>query len=110
MVEDDEGTLLTSGDGWSLNLEYTKGLEREVEDMIKDIMFIGSGKSSMPGRRKLKSPKSNANANLGSNAVPIPEILIDTVNTNSIKSIYRYSKLYTLNTISIHSNLSFPIT
>lgn len=38
----------------SLNSEYTKTLESEVEDMIKDMFFIGSGTSSRPGRRKYK--------------------------------------------------------
>lgn len=38
----------------SLNSEYTKTLESEVEDMIKDIFFIGSGTTSRPGRRKFK--------------------------------------------------------
>ncbi|KAG7356030.1 PDZ domain containing protein [Nitzschia inconspicua] len=38
----------------SLNSEYTKTLESEVEDMIKDILFIGNAKKSKPGRRKFK--------------------------------------------------------
>lgn len=44
----------TSIDERSLNSEYTKGLESEVEDMIKDIFFIGNGATSQPGRRKYK--------------------------------------------------------
>ena len=51
-VDEDETTL--DMDGRSLNSEYTKTLESEVEDMIKDILFIGNGKSSIPGRRKLR--------------------------------------------------------
>jgi hypothetical protein len=38
----------------SLNSEYTKTLESEVEDMIKDILFIGTSDKSKPGRRKYK--------------------------------------------------------
>ena len=38
----------------SLNSEYTKTLESEVEDMIKDILFIGNPKKSKPGRRKYR--------------------------------------------------------
>jgi hypothetical protein len=44
---------LTFG-GRSLNSEYTKSAESEVEDFIKDILMIGSGKGSNPGRRKVK--------------------------------------------------------
>lgn len=40
--------------GNSLNSEYTKSMESEVEDAIKDIFMIGSGTSNNPGRRKLK--------------------------------------------------------
>lgn len=52
----DENTDETgqSFDDKSLNSEYTKTLESEVEDMIKDILFIGSGTTSQPGRRKYK--------------------------------------------------------
>jgi hypothetical protein len=49
---DDEETL-TSMDR-SLNSEYTKTLESEVEDMIKDILLIGNSKMSRPGRRKIR--------------------------------------------------------
>lgn len=48
--EDDEDISLDR----SLNSEYTKTLESEVEDMIKDILFIGSPKKSKPGRRKYR--------------------------------------------------------
>jgi hypothetical protein len=51
--EDDEETY-NSFDERSLNSDYTKTLESEVEDMIKDILFIGNCKASQPGRRKLK--------------------------------------------------------
>ena len=40
--------------GASLNSEYTKSIESEVEDAIKDIFLIGSGTGNNPGRRKLK--------------------------------------------------------
>ena len=40
--------------GASLNSEYTKSMESEVEDAIKDIFLIGSGTGNHPGRRKLK--------------------------------------------------------
>ena len=38
----------------SLNSEYTKTLESEVEDMIKDILLIGSPNKNKPGRRKYR--------------------------------------------------------
>ncbi|VEU43013.1 unnamed protein product [Pseudo-nitzschia multistriata] len=38
----------------SLNSMYTKTLESEVEDMIKDILFIGSPDKNKPGRRKYR--------------------------------------------------------
>lgn len=40
--------------GASLNSEYTKSMESEVEDAIKDIFLIGTGTGNQPGRRKLK--------------------------------------------------------
>lgn len=46
----DNGTFA----GRSLNSEYTKSAESEVEDLIKDIFMIGSGKGNQPGRRKVK--------------------------------------------------------
>jgi len=46
----DNGTFA----GRSLNSEYTKSAESEVEDLIKDIFMIGSGKGNHPGRRKVK--------------------------------------------------------
>jgi hypothetical protein len=53
---DDDGTLGTynSIDDRSLNSEYTKTIESEVEDVIKDILLIGTEFKSKPGRRKLK--------------------------------------------------------
>lgn len=50
----DETLESTTLGGRSLNSEYTKSAESEVEDLIKDIFMIGSGKASNPGRRKLK--------------------------------------------------------
>jgi hypothetical protein len=38
----------------SLNSEYTKTVESELEDMIKDVLFIGNPNTSRPGRRKYK--------------------------------------------------------
>ena len=43
----------------SLNSEYTKSAESEVEDVIKDILLIGPGESTKPGRRKIKYCSSN---------------------------------------------------
>jgi hypothetical protein len=48
--EDEEDVSLDR----SLNSEYTKTLESEVEDMIKDILFIGNPQKSKPGRRKYR--------------------------------------------------------
>mmetsp|Transcript_52277 Transcript_52277/g.126400 ORF Transcript_52277/g.126400 Transcript_52277/m.126400 type:complete len:1083 (-) Transcript_52277:1932-5180(-) len=52
-------TVTANGDdttlgGRSLTSEYTKTMESEVEDMIKDLMFIGDGKSAKPGRRQFR--------------------------------------------------------
>ena len=55
--QDEENTCFTDEDR-SLNSEYTKTLESEVEDVIKDILMIGDGKSSKPGRRKFKHKHS----------------------------------------------------
>ena len=55
--EDEENTCYTDEER-SLNSEYTKTLESEVEDVIKDILMIGDGKSSKPGRRKFKHKHS----------------------------------------------------
>jgi hypothetical protein len=38
----------------SLNSEYTKTIESEVEDMIKDIFLIGTPDKNKPGRRKYR--------------------------------------------------------
>ncbi len=43
----------------SLNSEYTKSLESEVEDVFKDILFIGSPHKSKPGRRKYRYKSEN---------------------------------------------------
>jgi hypothetical protein len=51
--EEEDASLDRSLDR-SLNSEYTKTLESEVEDMIKDILFIGNSEKSKPGRRKFK--------------------------------------------------------
>jgi hypothetical protein len=49
----DEAEDATLG-GNSLNSEYTKSMESEVEDAFKDIFMIGSGTYTQPGRRKVK--------------------------------------------------------
>ena len=41
-------------EGRSLESEYTKSMESEVEDALKDIFLIGNPKTSQPGRRKVK--------------------------------------------------------
>jgi len=48
--EDDDDVSLDR----SLNSEYTKSLESEVEDVIKDIFLIGNPRKSKPGRRKFR--------------------------------------------------------
>ena len=52
--EPDETADSVTFGGRSLNSEYTKSAESEVEDFIKDILMIGSGKGNNPGRRKIK--------------------------------------------------------
>ncbi|KAI2495591.1 hypothetical protein MHU86_18950 [Fragilaria crotonensis] len=39
---------------YSLNSDYTKSMESEVEDLFKDLLFIGNPKSSKPGRRSYR--------------------------------------------------------
>lgn len=51
---DDQETVQTAGTTHSLNSLYTKSPESETEDLIKDLLMIGSGQHSNPGRRKLK--------------------------------------------------------
>jgi len=51
---DDQETVGTAGTCHSLNSFYTKSPESEAEDLIKDLLMIGSGEHSNPGRRKLK--------------------------------------------------------
>ena len=51
---DDQATVQTAGTYHSLNSLYTKSPESEAEDLIKDLLMIGSGQHSNPGRRKLK--------------------------------------------------------
>ena len=51
---DDQETVGTTGTFHSINSMYTKSPESEVEDLIKDLLLIGSGEHSNPGRRKLK--------------------------------------------------------
>ena len=48
----------TTASGFSLNSEYTKSMESEVEDLFKDLLFIGDGKMSKPGRRSYKYKQS----------------------------------------------------
>ena len=38
----------------SANSDYTKSMESEVEDIFKDLFFIGSGAANKPGRRPFK--------------------------------------------------------
>ena len=38
----------------TLNSEYTKSYESEVEDIVKDFLMIGSGRGSHPGKRARK--------------------------------------------------------
>jgi hypothetical protein len=54
--DEDEHTLDSlETDGHSLYSEYTKSVESEVEDIIKDLFFIGSGERNKPGRKFYKS-------------------------------------------------------
>lgn len=53
----DDGTNITADND---NSEYTKSMESEVEDLIKDLFFIGEGTVTNPGRRKVKdAPAEN---------------------------------------------------
>jgi hypothetical protein len=49
-----EVTDISFEDEKSLSSEYTKTLESEVEDLIKDVLFIGNGNTSRPGRRQYR--------------------------------------------------------
>ncbi len=63
----EEGTYCSEDDtydddtyaGRSMHSVYTKSNESEVEDLLKDIFLVGSGKSTDPGRRELKYRKGN---------------------------------------------------
>lgn len=52
--EDNETIDNYTFSGRSLNSEYTKSMESEVEDAIKDILLIGKAKNHIPGRRKIR--------------------------------------------------------
>jgi len=59
----EDGTYYTYDDdtyaGRSMHSVYTKSNESEVEDLFKDIFFVGSGKATNPGRRELKYRREN---------------------------------------------------
>jgi hypothetical protein len=57
MPETEEDTYYSDEDR-SLNSEYTKTLESEVEDVVKDFLLIGHEQHSRPGRRKFKHKHS----------------------------------------------------
>lgn len=59
---DDEMECSTQGNQ-SISTFYSKSAESEVEDLIKDILLIGSGKDSRPGKRKVKEAR-NTNQHL----------------------------------------------
>lgn len=50
---DDDDTLA----GRSMHSTYTKSNMSECEDFVKDLLFIGSGKATNPGRRQLRYKK-----------------------------------------------------
>jgi len=50
----DADTEVTTLEGRSLDSEYTKSMESEVEDAFKDFLLIGNAKTNKPGRRKVK--------------------------------------------------------
>ena len=51
--EEDNTTQISITDR-SLNSEYTKSMDSEVEDIINDLFFLGSGAGRNPGRRPFK--------------------------------------------------------
>ncbi len=63
----EEGTYCSEDDtydddtyaGRSMHSVYTKSNESEVEDLVKDIFLIGSGKATNPGRREIRYRKAN---------------------------------------------------
>jgi hypothetical protein len=54
IADNDTGDVETVASARSVNSEYTKSMESEVEDIFKDLFFIGSGATSKPGRRPFK--------------------------------------------------------
>jgi hypothetical protein len=58
MPDTEEDTTYYSDEDRSLNSEYTKTLESEVEDVVKDFLLIGHEQHSRPGRRKFKHKHS----------------------------------------------------
>lgn len=92
--EEGEKEELMSYDNRSLNSEYTKSLESEVEDMIKDIFFIGTQGTSRPGRRKYRyKPEVKRKILNGSTEEAMESLQIDKKDPHSDPVLRRKEKL-----------------
>lgn len=92
--EEGEKEELMSYDNRSLNSEYTKSLESEVEDMIKDIFFIGTQGTSRPGRRKYRyKPEVKRKILNGSTEEAMESLQIDKKDPHSDPVLRRIEKL-----------------
>jgi hypothetical protein len=93
-TEEGEKEELMSYDNRSLNSEYTKSLESEVEDMIKDIFFIGTQGTSRPGRRKYRyKPEVKRKILNGSTEEAMESLQIDKKDPHSDPVLRRKEKL-----------------
>lgn len=92
--EEGEKEELMSYDNRSFNSEYTKSLESEVEDMIKDIFFIGTQGTSRPGRRKYRyKPEVKRKILNGSTEEAMESLQIDKKDPHSDPVLRRIEKL-----------------
>lgn len=92
--EEGEKEELMSYDNRSFNSEYTKSLESEVEDMIKDIFFIGTQGTSRPGRRKYRyKPEVKRKILNGSTEEAMESLQIDKKDPHSDPVLRRKEKL-----------------
>ena len=54
----DEQTVETAGTNRSNVSTYSKSMESEYEDVVRDLFFIGSDSKTRPGRRKVKDQRA----------------------------------------------------
>jgi hypothetical protein len=89
---DDQETV---GTNHSLNSLYTKSPESEAEDLIKDLLMIGSGEHSNPGRRKIKYQpaykrelKEKDDKSVDDNTLGTTDISLNTLDHTAAETAY----------------------